>query len=189
MHKISITLALLLAACASPSYRAPQVPVPAAYNVNTSRGQAVVNTAVYLPGQDPAAPAVQFSSSSAPSPFWVQLGDTTLVILVREAQRSNLDISVAESRLLSARASRRLSRFDLIPTVTGTGSTSRLQTSLASTPGLTRQLPTQQLWDVGFDASWEVDIFRRVASNVNAQSALAESSQHDLDDVQIPSGV
>jgi NodT family efflux transporter outer membrane factor (OMF) lipoprotein len=115
----------------------------------------------------------------------VQLGDTTLVILVREAQRSNLDISVAESRLLSARASRRLSRFDLIPTVTGTGSTSRLQTSLASTPGLTRQLPTQQLWDVGFDASWEVDIFRRVASNVNAQSALAESSQHDLDDVQI----
>ena len=184
MYKLSIALPLLLAACASPSYRAPQVPVPAAYDVNASRAQAV-NAAVYLPGQDPSAPPVHFSNSSAPSPFWLQLGDTTLVMLVREAQRSNLDVHVAESRLQSARASRRLSRFDLVPTVNGTGSTSRLQTSLAATPGLTRQLPTQQLWDVGFDASWEVDIFRRVASNVNAQSALAESSQHDLDDVQI----
>ena len=184
MHKVSIALALFLAACAGPAYRTAEVPVPTTYNVNPSRALAV-NAAAYPPWQDASTPAVQISSSSAAAPFWVQLGDTTLVMLVREAQRSNLDVHVAESRLLSARASRRLSRFDLVPTVTGTGSTSRLQTSLAATPGLTRQLPTQQLWDVGFDASWEVDVFRRVANNVNARSALAESSQRDLEDVQI----
>jgi multidrug efflux system outer membrane protein len=184
MHKASFVLALVLSACATPAYRAAEVPVPAAYSVSPSQSQ-TVKAAEYQLGPGASPQAVQVSRSAAPSPFWMQLGDTTLVNLIREAQRSNLDVSVAESRLLSARASRRLARFDLVPTVTGTGSTSRLQTSLAATPGLTRQLPTQQLWDVGFDASWEVDIFRRVASNVNAQSALAESSQHDLDDVQI----
>jgi NodT family efflux transporter outer membrane factor (OMF) lipoprotein len=184
MHKVFFALVPLLSACASAAYRSPDVAVPAAYSVSAARAQ-TVNGAVYPLAQGASTQAVQISSTRAPSPFWLQLGDTTLVNLIREAQRSNLDVSVAESRLLNARATRRLARFDLVPTVTGTGSTSRLQTSLAATPGLSRQLPTQQLWDVGFDASWEVDIFRRVASNVSAQSALAESSQHDLDDVQV----
>jgi outer membrane protein, multidrug efflux system len=183
MYKVLIASSVLLAACAGPTYRAPDVPVPAAYSVKPSDTRIdPVNAPL---GQDAAAPAVQISQSLAQTPFWRQLGDTTLVELVREAQRSNLDVRVAESRLTSARASRRLARFDLVPTITGTGSTSRLQTSLASTPGLTGQLPTQQLWDVGFDASWELDIFGRVAHNVKAQGALAESSEHALDDVQI----
>jgi NodT family efflux transporter outer membrane factor (OMF) lipoprotein len=41
------------------------------------------------------------------------------------------------------------------------------------------------LWDVGFDASWELDIFGRVGRTVEAQGALAESSEHGLDDVQV----
>src|SRR4051812_1036893 len=186
MHKFSIVLAALLAACAGSSYRAPDVPVPAAYSVKPS-GTRIV-PANSPTGQDAAAAAVEISAVPATTPFWTQLGDSTLVNLIREAQRSNLDVRVAESRLMSARASRRLARLDLVPTITGTGSTSRLQTSLASTPGLTNQLPTQQLWDVGFDASWELDIFGRVAHNVKAQGALAESSQHGLEDVQISVG-
>src|SRR3954454_6755564 len=183
MHKFSIALAVFLSACAGSAYRAPDVPVPAAYSVEQSDTR--IDATKTPLGQDAAAPAVQISTSLASAPFWTQLGDTTLVNLVREAQRSNLDVRVAESRLMSARASRRLARLDLVPSVTGTGSTSRLQTSLASTPGLNNQLPTQQLWDVGFDASWELDIFGRVAHNVKAQGALAESSQHGLEDVQI----
>jgi NodT family efflux transporter outer membrane factor (OMF) lipoprotein len=41
------------------------------------------------------------------------------------------------------------------------------------------------LWDVGFDASWEVDMFGRVGRSVKAQSALAESSGYGLEDVQV----
>ena len=184
MYKNSIALAAFLVACASPAYRAPEVPVPAAYSVNAPTSQLAAGVA-NNPGQDAFAAAVQFSSSSARAPFWVALGDTTLIGLIRDAQRSNLDVSVAESRLLSARAYARLARFDLAPTVTGIGSTSRQQLSLASTPGLSRQLPTHDVWDVGFDASWELDIFGRVARNVNGQNALAESSQYGLEDVQV----
>jgi NodT family efflux transporter outer membrane factor (OMF) lipoprotein len=56
---------------------------------------------------------------------------------------------------------------------------------MTQTPGLTSRLPTQELWDVGFDASWEVDFFGRVGRNVRAQGALAESSVHGLEDVQV----
>src|SRR6476661_35931 len=103
----------------------------------------------------------------------------------RQAQCANLDVRIAESRLSSARASRRLAALDLVPTVTGTGSTSRSQISLAQTPGLSSQLPTQQLWDVGFDASWELDFFGRVGRNVKAQGALAESSERGYENVQV----
>ncbi|HEV7390004.1 MAG TPA: efflux transporter outer membrane subunit [Burkholderiales bacterium] len=182
MRKLLIVF--LLTACARQAYRAPEVPVPAAYSASAATAPTVGDIGSRSVANASGA-NVEVSTAAATAPFWIQLGDTTLTALVREAQRSNLDVHVAESRLMSARASRRLSRFDLVPTVTGTGSTSRLQTSLASTPGLSNQLPTQQLWDVGFDASWELDIFGRNARNVNAQSALAESSQHSLEDVQV----
>jgi NodT family efflux transporter outer membrane factor (OMF) lipoprotein len=106
-------------------------------------------------------------------------------MLIREAQRANTDVRIAESRLTSARAARRLAAYDLVPTITGTGSTSRQQFSIAQTPGVSSQLPTSQLWDVGFDASWEVDMFGRVGRTVKAQGALAESSQYGLEDVQV----
>ena len=128
---------------------------------------------------------VAAQSPGASNPFWSQLGDSTLTKLIQEAQHANTDVRVAEARLLSSRASKRLSSFDLLPTITATGSSSRFQSSLAQTPGLANQIPAYQLWDAGFDASWEVDIFRRVARNVGARSALAESSEYGLEDVQV----
>jgi NodT family efflux transporter outer membrane factor (OMF) lipoprotein len=125
------------------------------------------------------------STALASTPFWSDLGDSTLTMLIREAQRANLDVRVAKSRLTSARAARRLVAYDLVPTITGVGSTSRQQFSIAQTPGLSTQLPTSQLWDVGFDASWEVDMFGRVGRTVKAQGALAESSEYGVEDVQV----
>ena len=182
MRKILPVFAGLLAACSTPAYRAPEVPVPTTYSVG-----AITAVSAESRGASEEIPTsvVRVSSATASVPFWTELGDSTLTRLVREAQRANTDVRIAESRLMSARASRRLASYDLVPTITGTGSTSRFQSSLAQTPGLTSQLPAFQLWDVGFDASWEVDIFGRVGRNVKAQSALAESSEHGLEDVQV----
>jgi len=183
MRKISIGMSLLLVACGTPAYRASEVPVPATYDVGTAA--TVVAAPAGSATEDVAPSTVHVAASLATGPFWTELGDTTLTLLVREAQRANMDVRIAESRLTSARASKRLAALDLVPTITGTGSTSRSQFSIAQTPGALNQLPAQQLWDVGFDASWEVDIFGRVGRNVRAASALAESSQHGLEDVQV----
>jgi multidrug efflux system outer membrane protein len=182
MRKILPALAGLLAACSTPAYRAPEVPVPSTYSVTSvspvtadSRGAS----------EDIPTSAITVSTALASTPFWSDLGDSTLTMLIREAQRANTDVRIAESRLTSARAARRLAAYDLVPTITGTGSTSRQQFSIAQTPGVSSQLPTSQLWDVGFDASWEVDMFGRVGRTVKAQGALAESSQYGLEDVQV----
>ena len=184
MRRVALIISSATLACAAPAYHAPEVPVPAAYDVHRAVGipaAKATDTSAY----DGSPGAIHISSSLAPAPFWTSLGDTVLTGLVSEAQRANFDVRVAESRLSGARASRRLSRLDLVPTITGTGSSSRLQNSLAQTPGFTSQLPAYNLYDVGFDASWEVDFFGRLNRNVQAQGALVESTQHGLEDVQI----
>ena len=182
MRKIAIAVSMLGVGCATPAYHAPQVPVPASYDVKTA-------PPLSAPAKESRAEddstAIHISSALASAPFWAALGDSTLTTLIAEARRANMDVRVAESRLSGARASRRLARLDLAPTITGTGSSSRFQTSLAQTPGLASQLPAVNLYDVGFDASWEVDFFGRINRNVQAQSALVESTQHGLEDVQI----
>ncbi len=182
MRKFLIVFSGVLAGCSTPAYRAPEVPVPSAYNVG---GITPAVTEARGASEEIPTSVVHVSTTLASTPFWSDLGDSTLTRLVREAQRANTDVRVAQSRLTSARAARRLAAYDLVPTITGTGSTARSQSSLAQTPGLTSQLPAFQLWDVGFDASWEVDFFGRVGRNVRAQGALAESSEYGLEDVQV----
>lgn len=182
MRKNLSVLAILVAGCGTPAYRASEVPVPSAYGVG---GAAPVPEAVRGKAEDVPASAIHVNSTPASTPFWSDLGDSTLAMLIREAERANTDVRIAQARLMSARATRRLASYDLVPTVTGTGSASRQQLSLAQTPGLTSQLPAQQLWDVGFDATWELDIFGRVGRNVRAQGALAESSEYGLQDMQV----
>lgn len=123
--------------------------------------------------------------AQSPTPFWQQIQDTTLDALIAEARRANTEVRVAGERLNAARASRRLASFDLVPTITAVGSTMRQQQSTALVPGLTRQAPQQQLWDVGFDASWEIDLFGRVANTVRAQQAFVSSARYSVDDVQL----
>jgi multidrug efflux system outer membrane protein len=182
MHKSLTALSAVLVACSTPAYRAPEVPVPSTYSVGS-----ITTVPVDTRGasEDNPTPAIQVSTALASTPFWTDLGDSTLTMLIREAQRANLDVRVAKSRLTSARAARRLVAYDLVPTITGVGSTSRQQFSIAQTPGLSSQLPTSQLWDVGFDASWEIDMFGRVGRTVKAQGALAESSEYGVEDVQV----
>jgi NodT family efflux transporter outer membrane factor (OMF) lipoprotein len=182
MRKIFPAFAVIVAGCSTPAYRPPEVPVPATYSVTSG---VPVSPDLRTASEDVPTTGIQVSAALASTPFWKDLGDTTLTLLIREAQRANLDVRIAQSRLSSARASRRLASYDLVPTVTGTGSSQRQQFSLAQTPGVTSQLPGQQLWDVGFDASWEVDMFGRVGRSVKAQSALAQSSEYGLEDVQV----
>jgi NodT family efflux transporter outer membrane factor (OMF) lipoprotein len=113
------------------------------------------------------------------------LDDRTLTSLIEEALRANTDVQVAASRLTSTRVARRLAAFDLAPTVTAGASSLRQQYSIAQIPGIGRQLPPEQLWDYGFDASWELDLFGRVSRTVAAQGALVASAEHGLRDVQV----
>ena len=56
---------------------------------------------------------------------------------------------------------------------------------MVQVPGLTSPLPERDLYDVGFEAAWELDVFGRLRRNVSSQSALVASAEHSVDDAQV----
>ena len=161
---------LTAAGCASaPGYRAPEVQVPAAFREIRDTTLSVV------------------AASGTPVPVvWPDLGDTTLSRLMNQLSRANLDVRAAEARVRGARAARTEAAFDLAPTVTFAAGYTRQRLAGASFPiGGSGAFPDQDIWDGGFDASWELDLFGRVRHNVQAQGALLGATEQDLRNVQI----
>jgi multidrug efflux system outer membrane protein len=125
-----------------------------------------------------------YSPQTPVDAFWVELGDSTLGRLVSAALGANLDVRVAEARLASARASRQLAAFDYFPTVTASAGYTRQRLSGQSFPGLPGSVELD-LYDAGVDASWELDLFGRIRSNVAGQNALERAAREDVRDVQV----
>lgn len=117
--------------------------------------------------------------------YWQQLGDTTLNRLIGELHRSNLDVRAAEARVAGARENRTRAVLDFTPSATFSGGYSRQRLSSASFPGATGAFPDQDVWDAGFDASWELDVFGRIRKNVQAQGALVDFAEEDQRDVMV----
>ena len=117
--------------------------------------------------------------------FWRQLGDARLRALIDELLRGNLDVRVAEARLEGARASRHAAALDLAPTGELAGDVVRQRLSTASFPNASGTFPNQSIWDVGFDASWEVDLFGRLRRGLDAQEALVAANAAGLEDVEV----
>ena len=173
MRKAVIVLLAVssLGCAAAPGYRAPAVQVPAAFRET----------------RDTTIPIAATPSDTAVALKWPDLGDTTLTRLVKELAHANLDVQAAEARVRGARAARTEVALDLAPTVTFAASYTRQRLSGASFPAGfgSGAFPDQNIWDGGFDASWELDLFGRVRHNVQAQGALVGVTQEDLRDVEI----
>jgi len=117
--------------------------------------------------------------------FWQRLGDTTLTRLIAEVQRANLDVRAAGARVSGARANRVHAALDLAPTARFGAGYSRQRLSSATFPGASGVFPDQSVWDAGFDASWELDVFGRIRRNMQAQGALVEFAQEYQRDVLV----
>jgi NodT family efflux transporter outer membrane factor (OMF) lipoprotein len=120
----------------------------------------------------PSAPAAWDSrldhgltdQSSAPSSWWASFNDAELDSLIERAAKSNLDLQVAEARLRQARAIRGGAQADFWPELGASGSADRAKQSehqplIGSLP-LPAGFPFEySVYQAGFDASWELDLF------------------------------
>jgi NodT family efflux transporter outer membrane factor (OMF) lipoprotein len=150
-----------------------------------SASLAVSVTAASLEAQGSSAPNQRRVEETELLPFWRQLGDTALERLTSEALRANNDIRAAQASVRGARSARRLAAFDFAPTVTANTGVFRRRYSAAQLPGVSAADRQQDIYDAGFDASWEVDVFGRVRSAYAAQDAIAASVGEELRDVQL----
>jgi outer membrane protein, multidrug efflux system len=157
------TVAALLAACAvGPDYERPDTPAR--------------DTFVSFE-------ATAYSTEDARAQFWTEFRDETLTQLVNDALAANHDLRIALSRFVEARALRRESQYDLIPTITaGGGYSDQLVSRDVSSPAFPRE---QELYDAGFDAFWELDLFGRVRRQIEASTAELQSAEATLRDAQV----
>lgn len=110
--------------------------------------------------------------------WWRDLGDKRLERLMADAVEGNLDVATAKAKIREARALRREAIGGLLPSVDGSASATRLQSTAASTAAGSR---VSNLFQAGFDASWELDLFGANARSLEAASANVAASEADLD--------
>ena len=158
---LTVAPALLLAACAvGPDYREP--PMPAVTIANA------------------AAPG--FAARNPASTWWQEFADTELDRLVQRALAANLDIRGAVDRVLEARAVFVDRRLDYAPHVRLDGAYTR---SEAQVPGFGPDRIDVRSASLGFDATWEIDLFGHVRRSVEAARADLGAEEANLRDVQV----
>ncbi|MDP9089864.1 MAG: efflux transporter outer membrane subunit [Pseudomonadota bacterium] len=120
--------------------------------------------------------------------WWRVLGDPMLNELVQAAFEHNFDLRIAEAQVKEARANRDAIAGGHYPQVNAAGSATRNQLSahgeipIAQIPGFHRRF---NLFDAGFDASWELDFWGRNARSIEAATARAESATDARRNIQL----
>ena len=157
----------LLSGCAvGPNYRPPHTSVAASF----------ANSPTNVASADETALAT----------WWRGFNDAKLDSLVERAITNNHDLRIATANLKESRALRRLTTFDLAPTVqANAGYANSLLSKSAALPGTPRDAREGELYDAGFDATWELDLFGRVRRSVQAANAQLDSVEATRLDVLV----
>ena len=166
-------LALFASGCANipsvgPNYHAPETKAPAHWSEPLAGGET--------------------NSAAATAAWWKNFHDAELDSLITRAVSSNLDLRIAQSRVREARAQYGGASADLWPTVDAAGSYARQRQSqnqpvLGSFPALPSSAFENNVYQAGFDASWEIDVFggkRRAVEAAKAQLSASEFGQRDV---------
>ena len=127
------------------------------------------------------------STAEARSDWWRLYTDPTLDGLIEQAFARNNELEAAVANLRAVRASLSETRSGLFPTTSTSASATRSRASAATTPGLPagQQAPEVDVYAVGLDASYEIDLFGRVASTIRAANADADALAAALDVIRV----
>lgn len=172
--------ALLLTSCTvGPNYQRPSTPVPLAF-------------------AEASVPAAATDADLAS--WWKSFGDPELDKVVSRAITQNLDVETATARIKEARARAIVAGAMALPEVDAQASASRQRISenaIPIPPGSgggggggnvgAFGLPGSQFssFRVGFDASWEIDLFGRTRRSVEAAGARTGTAIWNRRDVEV----
>jgi NodT family efflux transporter outer membrane factor (OMF) lipoprotein len=158
-----LTALLAMAGCmVGPNYKRPATTMPETYREPTTG-----------PTTAPASFAVD---APAEIRWWRQLGDPKLTDLVERSVKANYSIAVAEARVREARAARQVAQSLLYPQVNVGASALRyrISESALSFQGLNLE---DNLFTLGFDASWVVDVFGGTRRGIEAAKANEQATK------------
>lgn len=114
--------------------------------------------------------------------WWMQFDDPVLDQLVTQGLSTNHDVRIAVARVQQARAVFDEVSRDRFPTV-GVGASVERRDQVV--PGFTTEPQGLTIYQAGFDAFWELDLFGRVRSQIRSAVATAQSFEATADDVRV----
>ncbi len=165
LRVIPFVLAGLLAGCmVGPDYHPPKTAAPAQWVSPQDGGE------TNLPAADAA--------------WWEKFHDAEMDSLVLRAAQSNLNLRAAVARVRAARAAAGVVSAGLSPTLDAAGSYVRDRYSANGFPPFPPGVPVEaNVYQAGFDAAWELDVFggvRRADEAARADAAAAEFGRRDV---------
>jgi multidrug efflux system outer membrane protein len=152
-----------------------------------------------------AAAGVPVASQPLPSSWWLDLHDSLLSQLIADALRDNFQLQAAQAKLGASRALLAQRRAERMPAFGLSAGYSRISPSHdleRSVAALQRNTVSgaaaaaagaaapdddlaSNLYNLGLDASWEVDVFGRRSRAAERAEARAQSDAAALADVQV----
>jgi len=159
---LPLAAALILAGCAAPELRAPQIDTPSSFKE----------------GADGRWKPAQPAEAQPRGEWWKAFNDSTLNTLIDDATAANANLAAAAARVKQARAIAGIAEADRTPNI-GAGVGVQRARASASSLGLPEGAPVapSTAWQGRLTASYEVDLFGRVGNNVNAAQADAAASE------------
>jgi NodT family efflux transporter outer membrane factor (OMF) lipoprotein len=171
MTKLAVLAAApaVLAACvAGPDYVRPSVQVPAAY-------------------KEAGTWKVARPSDHRPRGKWWEIfGDPRLNAIEEQVEISDQNVLAAEAQYRQAQALVREAWAGYFPTLTGNAAVTRSQSTLGGGAVPTAASgPVFTTHSASLSASWQVDLWGRVARQVEASEANAQASAADVESVRL----
>lgn len=196
---VALAAALTSSGCTvGPRYKTPAVAVPGAFGELPAAGRAPLS--VPSPEEEDL------------SRWWLRFHDAELQRLIERALASNLDLQAAASRIRQAREEEVMAGSALLPSLGSSATAIRLHANSNPLAGLSGgggsgsgggnsatsgsggsssaggSGPSSlalTLYSLGFDASWELDVFGGTRRAVEAARASAEAAAWQLRDTEV----
>ncbi|MGH8176492.1 MAG: efflux transporter outer membrane subunit [Steroidobacter sp.] len=182
----ALSLVVLGGCVVGPTFETPNTALPAEWS-----------GAATTPASDVKS---EFVAESIDRQWWLRFNDPVLTSLIGRAREANLDLRMAALRFAQSRVQRSVVAGGRVPSVTASGSYQRQRQSEFGTG--TRLIdaigaPTNRdaiidvlsepydVYQAGFDASWEIDLWGRVRRAVEAADASVAANQEELHAVQL----
>ncbi len=156
-HALLLSSSLLLSGCFAGAQNFPTLTLPSFWSANEAQNLKPVEAA-------------------ALKSWWTAFEDPSLNTLVDLAMKDSPDRLIAEARILEARGVRRTARSSLFPQIGASGTAGRQDNAIS---------PIDDLYEAGFDASYELDIFGKNRKNVSAADSQIEALEAQYQDVSL----
>jgi outer membrane protein, multidrug efflux system len=168
-----VVAVLCLGGCVvGPNYRTPPTDMPPAWTEPAK-------------GVNPGAPA-------ALTRWWTAFNDSVLDSLIGKAVVANKDLNIAKARVREARAQRSVVAAGLYPAFNASalyafsrGSANSPSATNPAPPSMSSFTGGHDLYQAGFDSSWELDIFGGTRRSVEAATADLSAAEENLRDVLV----